>query len=81
MRGQIPLPRPRPSPTPTLSPSKLPQIALYVAGGAAFVRNSGHERVWHWATDHHLLHYAVTIACAIHCHNLLQLTASQPAGP
>jgi hypothetical protein len=64
-----------------LSPSKLPQIALYVAGGAAFVRNSGHERVWHWATDHHLLHYAVTIACAIHCHNLLQLTASQPAGP
>ncbi|KAF8065666.1 NAA20 [Scenedesmus sp. PABB004] len=41
------------------------QCLLYVAGGLAFVRNGGHDR-WLGLQDHHLLHYKVTLACAIH---------------
>ncbi len=46
---------------------------LYVAGGLSFLRNGGHERVPYWASDHHILHYTVTVACALHVHNLLAL--------
>lgn len=30
-----------------------------------FIRNGGHGR-WPGLTDHHLLHYFVTLACCLH---------------
>eukprot|EP00878_Enallax_costatus_P025444 GHUV01027222.1.p1 GENE.GHUV01027222.1~~GHUV01027222.1.p1 ORF type:complete len:119 (+),score=33.02 GHUV01027222.1:277-633(+) len=48
----------------------LVECALYVAGGISFIRNGGHDRFMGLA-DHHLLHYKVTIACAIHVANIL----------
>jgi hypothetical protein len=41
------------------------QMALYVAGGACFIRGGGHAR-WQGCSDHHLLHYLVTVACCMH---------------
>jgi hypothetical protein len=38
--------------------------------------NGGHERVHWWAADHHLLHWFVTAACAMHVINLVQLTSA-----
>ncbi|KAI8469081.1 MAG: hypothetical protein J3K34DRAFT_290332 [Monoraphidium minutum] len=51
------------------------QIVLYIAGAAAFISNGGHERLPLLMTDHHILHYTVTVACAIHVWNLLRLEA------
>lgn len=55
------------------------QIALYVAGAISFVRNGGHERIPYLMTDHHILHYTVTVACGIHVWNLLRLTGALAA--
>lgn len=41
------------------------EIVLYMAGAVFFLRGGGHKR-WYWLTDHHLLHYAVTIASCLH---------------
>jgi hypothetical protein len=41
------------------------QIAMYVCGGACFIRSGGHSR-WPGCSDHHLLHYLVTVACCMH---------------
>eukprot|EP00879_Flechtneria_rotunda_P024922 GHRR01026449.1.p1 GENE.GHRR01026449.1~~GHRR01026449.1.p1 ORF type:complete len:228 (+),score=48.55 GHRR01026449.1:807-1490(+) len=46
------------------------QCMLYVAGGLCFVRNGGHDRFM-GLSDHHLLHYKVTVACLIHIYNIL----------
>lgn len=43
------------------------QLALYGAGAAAFLRNGGHGRGGvPFLTDHHALHYCVTVACCMH---------------
>lgn len=41
------------------------EIALYLAGAAFFLRNGGHAR-WPGFTDHHLLHYFVSVAAGLH---------------
>ncbi|GMH42013.1 hypothetical protein BSKO_09932 [Bryopsis sp. KO-2023] len=46
------------------------QCALYVVGGIFFIRNGGHSRRTGFA-DHHILHYAVTIACSLQCYLLI----------
>ncbi|KAL4452780.1 hypothetical protein ABPG75_008442 [Micractinium tetrahymenae] len=46
------------------------QLLLYLAGAGAFLRNGGHDR-WTGLTDHHFLHYFVTIAAALHVWLLL----------
>jgi len=58
-----------------LNTSLLLQCFLYVAGAVSFIRNGGHERLPWGLTDHHLLHYKVTVACAMHVINIRQLTA------
>uniref|UniRef100_A0A383V9U8 Uncharacterized protein n=1 Tax=Tetradesmus obliquus TaxID=3088 RepID=A0A383V9U8_TETOB len=52
------------------------QCLIYVAGGVVFVRNGGHERLC-GLQDHHLLHYKVTVACAIHVANIMGHTYVQ----
>jgi hypothetical protein len=41
------------------------QLAMYVAGAVTFVRGGGHKR-WQGCSDHHMLHYLVTLACCLH---------------
>lgn len=41
------------------------QLALYLTGGISFLRNRGHHR-WPGMSDHHFLHYCVTVACMLH---------------
>ncbi|KAJ9514517.1 hypothetical protein QJQ45_016254 [Haematococcus lacustris] len=41
------------------------QVAMYLCGAYSFVRNKGHER-WPGLTDHHLLHYWVSLGCCLH---------------
>jgi hypothetical protein len=54
------------------------QLAMYVAGAVAFVRGGGHKR-WQGCTDHHLLHYLVTVACFMHVHYIRTAMLEQVA--
>ncbi|KAK9841749.1 hypothetical protein WJX81_000681 [Elliptochloris bilobata] len=48
------------------------QLVLYAVGGAAFLRNGGHGgKRPVFLSDHHLLHYAVTVACGMHAFYIL----------
>lgn len=47
------------------TPILLLQLALYLFGAAAFLRNGGHSRC-SGLQDHHFLHYFVTTASCIH---------------
>jgi len=52
------------------------QLALYGAGAAAFLRNDGHGRGGvSFLTDHHALHYCVTVACCMHVSYLVAAMA------
>ncbi|PSC74139.1 adiponectin receptor 1b [Micractinium conductrix] len=46
------------------------ELALYLAGAIAFLRNGGHDR-WTGLTDHHFLHYNVTLAASLHVWHLM----------
>ncbi len=40
------------------------------------MQNSGHDR-WSFLTDHHLLHYWVTLACILHVFYIRDATQHQ----
>lgn len=44
---------------------------MYLFGAWSFIRNDGHSRWTGW-TDHHLLHYFVTLSCILHVFYILQ---------
>jgi predicted membrane channel-forming protein YqfA (hemolysin III family) len=46
------------------------QLALYGAGAALFLRNGGHQRGFGVLSDHHMLHYFVTVASTLHLWDL-----------
>ena len=52
----------------------LAQAALYIVGACSFIRNRGHSRWTGW-TDHHVLHYTVTLACTLQVWNIVHATA------
>jgi predicted membrane channel-forming protein YqfA (hemolysin III family) len=49
------------------------QLALYLSGAAAFLRNGGHDR-WTGLADHHFLHYFVTLGTSLHILYILRHT-------
>lgn len=54
-------------------------LTLPAAGAApCCCRNGGHARLPWGLTDHHLLHYQVTLACALQVANLITLQQQQP---
>ncbi|KAL6769301.1 hypothetical protein ACKKBG_A30475 [Auxenochlorella protothecoides x Auxenochlorella symbiontica] len=53
------------------------QILLYICGAVLFLRNSGHSR-WPGLSDHHGLHYCVTIAASMHLVYLYNALHPQP---
>lgn len=53
------------------------QVALYAAGGAFFIKGGGHDWVDWGLTDHHMLHYCVSVACAIQVANLINLAGAR----
>eukprot|EP00884_Botryococcus_braunii_P016500 jgi/Botrbrau1/3533/Bobra.341_2s0059.1 len=55
----------------------LMQLLCYGIGGYAFLRNGGHNR-FPGLTDHHFLHYFVTVACGLHVWNLLAWMGETP---
>lgn len=53
------------------------ELALYVSGAALFLRNAGHAR-WAGWSDHHLLHYFVTVAGVLHVLYIWRLVGAEP---
>ena len=51
----------------------LVELVLYVSGAIFFLRNDGHSRGV-GLSDHHFLHYFVTVASALHIRYLLRLS-------
>lgn len=52
------------------------QLLLYGLGACSFLRNGGHSR-WAGLSDHHFLHYFVTVACILHVFYLLDSMGHQ----
>lgn len=55
-----------------MSPMLVTEIFLYLCGAAAFLRNGGHARPTGFS-DHHFLHYFVTVAGCLHVKLILSM--------
>jgi len=52
------------------------QVIMYLAGGYSFIQNGGHDR-WPGLTDHHFLHYWVSISSCLHVFYIRNATQHQ----